>query len=374
MYLEIFKAENTGNDLSIMLSGVCDTFSSVIWDVEYFSPGKFEIYVSANAETIALFQRGNIVGRSDDKQHYGIIEGAYLRTDAESGDYLTISGRFLMCLLNRRIIQPTLSFTAYHTYGEIVQTAVQRNCIRSWAKAERVIPALEIGDVSGACWDTRTKLQISYENLMEWIYTVCQNIGGTANIRLREVSDGKYTMYFELSQGTDRSIMQQENMPVVFSDVYDNLLTYIYNSDYSEYRNYAYVYGEGEGAQRQFATCYAGKEMPTGLSRYEMYVNASDLSQTVRSDDGSETVVSEAEYMEILKERGAENLVAPVLSSEATIVAESHQFVYGKDYKVGDFITMQHTGYGIQIPRVRLVGMIESFDSDGYGLTPVVQE
>ena len=105
-----------------------------------------------------------------------------------------------------------------------------------------------------------------------------------------------------------------------------------------------------------------------------MYVNASDLSQTVRSDDGSETVVSEAEYMEILKERGAENLVAPVLSSEATIVAESHQFVYGKDYKVGDFITMQHTGYGIQIPRVRLVGMIESFDSDGYGLTPVVQE
>ena len=35
MYLEIFKAENMGNDLSIMLSGVCDTFSSVIWDVEY---------------------------------------------------------------------------------------------------------------------------------------------------------------------------------------------------------------------------------------------------------------------------------------------------------------------------------------------------
>lgn len=374
MYLEIFKVENMGNDLSIMLSGVCDTFSSVIWDVEYFSPGKFEIYVSANAETIVLFQRGNIVGRSDDKQHYGIIEGVYLRTDAESGDYLTISGRFLMCLLNRRIIQPTLSFTDYHTYGEIVQTAVQRNCIRSRAKAERVIPSLEIGDVSGACWDTRTKLQISYENLMEWIYTVCQNIGGTANIRLREVSDGKYKMYFELSQGTDRSIMQQANMPVVFSDVYDNLLTYIYNADYSEYRNYAYIYGEGEGAHRQFATCYAGKEMPTGLSRYEMYVNASDLSQTVRSDDGSESVVSEAEYMEILKERGAENLVAPVLSSEATIVAESHQFVYGKDYKVGDFITMKHTGYGIQIPRVRLVGMIESFDSDGYGLTPVVQE
>ena len=126
--------------------------------------------------------------------------------------------------------------------------------------------------------------------------------------------------------------------------------------------------------RRQSAACYSGEKTPTGLSRYEIYVNASDLSQTIRNDDGSETVVSESEYKEMLRERGTENLVAPVLSSEATIVTESHQFVYGKDYQVGDFVTMQHTGYGIQIPRVRLVGMIESFDSEGYGLTPVVQE
>ena len=129
MYLEIFQTASAENGLGVTLTGICDTFSSLIWDVEYFSPGKFEVYVSANADTIALFRRGNIVGRSDDKQHYGIIEGVYLRTDAENGDYLTISGRFLMCLLSRRIITPTLSFTAYRTYGEIVQTAVQKNCM-----------------------------------------------------------------------------------------------------------------------------------------------------------------------------------------------------------------------------------------------------
>lgn len=374
MYLEIFQTASAENGLGVTLTGICDTFSSLIWDVEYFSPGKFEVYVSANADTIALFRRGNIVGRSDDKRHYGIIEGVYLRTDAENGDYLTISGRFLMCLLSRRIITPTLSFTAYRTYGEIVQTAVQKNCITPWTAAERGIPSLKIGAVSGDCWEIKNVLQVSYENLMDWLYTVCRNIGGTANIRLREVDTGKYAMFLELSQGTDRSIMQRENMPVVFSDAYDNLLTYIYNSDYSEYRNYAYIYGEGEGIRRQSAACYSGEKTPTGLSRYEIYVNASDLSQTIRNDDGSETVVSDSEYKEMLRERGTENLVAPVLSSEATIVTESHQFVYGKDYQVGDFVTMQHTGYGIQIPRVRLVGMIESFDSEGYGLTPVVQE
>lgn len=371
MYLEVFQTANVEDGMGVTLAGVCDTYSSVIWDVEYFSPGKFEVYVSANADTIALFRRGNIVGRSDDKQHFGIIEGVYLRTDAENGDYLTISGRFLMCLLSRRIIHPTLLISNMTAYGDIVQQAVKNNCMIGTV---RRIPNLQMGSVSGSVWERKTRLQVSYENLMDWIYTVCQNIGGTANIRLREVSAGKYAMFLELSQGADRSMMQHENMPVIFSDKYDNLLTYIYNSDYSEYRNFAYIYGAGEGAQRQSATCYSGEETPAGMSRYEMYVNASDLSQIVRNDDGSETVVSESEYKEMLRERGTENLVAPVLSSEATIVTESHQFVYGKDYQVGDFVTMQHTGYGIQIPRVRLVGMIESFDSEGYGLTPVVQE
>ena len=95
-----------------------------------------------------------------------------------------------MCLLSRRIITPTLSFTAYRTYGEIVQTAVQKNCITPWTAAERGIPSLKIGTVSGECWEIKNVLQVSYENLMDWIYTVCRNIGGTANIRLREVDTG----------------------------------------------------------------------------------------------------------------------------------------------------------------------------------------
>lgn len=107
-------------------------------------------------------------------------------------------------------------------------------------------------------------------------------------------------MVFELSQGTDRSIRQSGNAPVVFSDTYDNLLTYIYNSDYSEHRNYAYIYGEGEGAQRKSAVCYDTEEIPTGFDRYEIYVNARDLSQTVRNDAGTDTALTSEEYREML--------------------------------------------------------------------------
>ena len=69
--------------------------------------GKFEVYIAANPRNIAIFQTGRIVGRNDDKKHHGLIESVTIETDTENGDYLTISGRFLMYLLERRINYPT---------------------------------------------------------------------------------------------------------------------------------------------------------------------------------------------------------------------------------------------------------------------------
>ena len=85
--------------------------------MQYYGCGNFEVYIAANARNIEIFQTGRIVGRDDDKQHYGIIESVTLETDAENGDYLTVTGRFLMSLLSRGIIYPTLSFSTLTSYG-----------------------------------------------------------------------------------------------------------------------------------------------------------------------------------------------------------------------------------------------------------------
>ena len=81
-----------------------------------------------------------------------------LETDAEDGDYLIVSGRFLMCLLERRIIYPTFNFTKKVSYAQIVNNVVYYNACRTGA---RKIPGLSIGDSSGSCWKQDTKLQIS---------------------------------------------------------------------------------------------------------------------------------------------------------------------------------------------------------------------
>lgn len=369
MQIEIYNMIPVGENISISLEAVCDSFSSLLWDIEYYKCGAFEVYIAASPRNVEIFQTGRIVGRDDDKEHFGVIESVELETDAEDGDYLIVKGRFLMCLLERRIIYPTLNFTTMTTYGIIIQKAVESNAL---ASGNRLIPSLKLGEIQGACWSQTTKLQVSYENLMEWIYTICEKIGGTANIRLSKIAEEQYEMIFELSQGTDRSILQEINPHIIFSDRYNNLLSFTYFTDTSVKKNYAYVLGKGEGEKRK-RTIYFEGTGPSSLDRYEVYVDAKDISDEEQVDNETRPL-SDAEYSELLKEKGKQNLVPTKTKSESQIAVQSTQFQYGVDYFVGDFVTVEHHRFGIRQNKIQLIGMIESFDRNGRNLTPTFKE
>lgn len=351
MQIEIYSLTAKERSISVELVAVCDSFSSLLWDVEYYECGCFEVYIAASPQNVEIFQTGRIIGRDDDKEHFGMIESVKIDTDAENGDYLTVSGRFLTCLLERRIIYP--SFSASNTFENIVRGVLSNNAISAGI---RNIPGLSMGTVSGDCWQGKTRLQVSYDNLMEWLYTIFETIGGSVNIRM----DGN-ALKCDLLQGTDRSIQQSDNPHIVFSDSYNNLLSFSYAADSSVQKNFAYIFGCGEGSSRKRTTYFSGTE-PTYLDRYEVYVDKRDLSQ--------EEDVSDSEYTELLKESGAENIIAPQTASESTIAAFSTQYQYNKNYFVGDYVTVEHTRFGLKQPKIQLVGMVESFDQNGRSLTP----
>ena len=135
----------------------------------------------------------------------------------------------------------------------------------------------------------------------------------------------------------DRSTQQTERTAVVFSDAYDNLLNYTYSTDAMEYTNFAYAFGQGTGKDRKQATYYTGKAEPQRLDRYEVYVDANDISDTENAG-GTEVTIPEDEYK-----------------------------------AVGDYVTVQNARFGLTLDKIQLIGMIESFDKDGYSLTPVMQ-
>lgn len=356
MQIEIYNLTTTESNITVELFAVCDSFSSLLWDIEYYSCGAFEVYIAASPQNIEIFQTGRIVGRDDDKEHFGIIETIKISTDSENGEYLTVSGRFLTSLLSRRIIYPAFSATNSSCEG-IVRSIITLNAISAGV---RNIPGLSMGTVTGDCWQKTMSLMVSYENLMEWIYLFCETIGGSLNVRLDADS-----MKCDLFQGTDRSIKQTENPHVIFSDSYNNLLSFSYLSDSSVKKNFAYVFGCGEGTARKRTTCFYNKE-PTYLDRYEVYADKRDLSQ--------EEGVSNGEYLTLLKRAGTEELVSPQILSEFTIATFSTQYKYNVDYFVGDYVTVEHKRFGLIQPKIQLIGMIESFDSNGRNLTPTFRE
>lgn len=207
---------------------------------------------------------------------------------------------------------------------------------------------------------------------MEWVYTICEKIGGTANIRLVKDVGETYKMVLDLTEGTDRSLLQEENPHIIFSDAYSNLLSFSYASDTAITRNFAYIYGHGEGAERKNTT-YCVSDEPAYLERYELYVDAKDISEEEQVE-GETVPIPEEQYIALLKTRGSEKLVDPKTASESEIAANSTQYVYDRDYYVGDYVTVEHKRFGMIQPKVQLIGMIEAFDQNGRSLTPTFKE
>lgn len=149
----------------------------------------------------------------------------------------------------------------------------------------------------------------------------------------------------------------------MFSVSYCNLLTFGYSIGLSAQKNLACVLGCGERT-----VCYRGDE-PAQLNRYEVLVNAKDVSDEMQ--ENVETIqISDADYIVLLMEKSAENLVPITEISESTIAANNRQYQYNKDYFVGNYATVEHERFGLIQPKIQLMGMIESYDQNGRTLTP----
>lgn len=73
---------------------------------------------------------------------------------------------------------------------------------------------------------------------------------------------------------------------MIFSDAFHNLLTFDYLKNAAAQQNAAYTLGAGEGEARKRAFCTIDPE-PTQWERYEVYVDARDLSEETQNDAGN---------------------------------------------------------------------------------------
>lgn len=371
--------------------GLIDDYTSLIWSKRYVEIGDCEVYIAANYRTFSLLRKGYYILRDDDDMICR-IENIEIDTDAEQGDFLIVSGYDCRKILNQRLIwqQTVFKGTAENFCRKIITDNVINPTL-----ARRKISRFQLGEPKNLP-DT-IEIQSTYDGVFDKIKELCITYGYGS-----KVSFDDEHFVFDLYKGVDRSVNQTENEVVMFSPEFENIVTTKYKEDATNFKNAALVAGQGEGSARVTTEIDVG----TGLDRYELYVDARDLSSEIPYDElvtaypnGSTVVeddivyyvvnnvkiaildhvdnpsngslIGEA-YETLLLQRGVEKLAeaTDVISFEGE-VEPNYSYVYGQDYFLGDIVTVENN-YGIQA-NARIVEVIESDDENGYSIIPTFE-
>ena len=329
---------------------VIDSYKSAIWTERYFTTGDFELYLAATDANLKLFKKHYYVVRQDNPEKAMIVETIRITTSPEEGNYLIISGRSVQSLLSRRIVWKQTTFSG--NVEKTIRRLVTESMIAP-EEQERAIPNFILGTEAGLT--DSLKIQFTGDNVEESIQKLCLKYKVGYRVKMDVLRHG---FIFEIYKGVNRSFSQSTNPFVVFSNDFENLLSSDYSNDNRDYKNVAQIAGEGQGTARKKVV--VGTE--TGISRFETFINASDLST-------NEGEISATDYGNILKQRGSEKLseMSSIETLESTIEPNT-LYKLNHDYFLGDIIEIVDAYGHSYAPRITEV--IECQDDTGYSCYP----
>lgn len=330
-----------------------DAFESLIWTERYNGCGNFEIYVPADTTLMNTVKQDYYAWLKESDQVM-IVEEVQISTEVETGGHLTISGRSLESILDRRII-----------WQQTVLNGNLQNGIQKLLNENVISPAIADRKIAGFVFQASTdpkvtgltiRAQYTGDNLYETIETICK----AYNLGFQVTLDEQNRFIFMLYSGADRSYDQTANPYVIFSPKFENIINSNYLESKKTLKNVTLVAGEDGGTTRRTRIVGSGQD----LGRRELYTDARDLQSD--TEDGK---LSDAEYNAQLDQRGVEKLADHQLTKTFEGQVEATQtFVYGKDFYKGDIVQIVNE-YGIE-SKVRVIELVRVQDTTGYEMYP----
>lgn len=368
--IEYVEIRNASRDLI----GIIDNAESIIWESAFYGTGQFEIYVQVTSLTVQLLQVGNYVTRPNDV-NVGIIENLNITWTQESGRMIIASGRFAKSLLDRRLIYRLTGTSIQPTTSSgLVEVAVRKlvndNIIASTIAA-RNIPFIRLGTLQNIKKRILSetgedgRVQTSYGGLLEHTDSLLQEYFLGAYMSLDRNTKN---LLYNVIEGKDLSIGNAAgNAPIIFSQDFDNLLSSDYQYQTAALKTTALIGGAGEGTER---FCVMIGDAESGLSRREVFVDASSQSKTYKEEGAEEEkTYTDAEYSDLLKAHGQQNIaqLQIVETFNGDVDVMNSDKVFGKDFWIGDIITIQDTQLSAYI-NTRILTATEVQDANGYKL------
>ena len=339
------------------VTGIIDSYDSLLWNIKYNEYGDFEMVVPYASGMISLLSMDSylMIPFSDRTM---IIEKIVPTFDGEKGYLSKVTGRSLESILSRRIIwkQTTISGNLQNGIKKLITDAIINPTDQS-----RKIPNFIFKDSTDSTITSITinECQFTGDNL----YDVIQSLCSLFSIGFKITLNDNFQFVFELYNGSDRSSNQLLNPIIEFSNNNDNLISSEYSIDQQNYCNVTLIAGEDEGTSRKTATYGSA----SGLSRRELFTDARDIQST----DG-ETTMTPTEYTNALINRGKEKLLEHDVTTEFDSSVDNGSdgmFEFNVDYFLGDIVDIVDVIE--ETFKVRVSEMTISISESEYSIHPI---
>lgn len=350
MELYVYNREMT-------LQGIVEKISSLIWTRRYWSCGEFKLLVPFTEEHAAMLVKNNVIIKRGGKEA-AEIKYIHITKNAQGLEEIEVQGKFLLSWIGKRIV--TRQIMTKDTTQNILYAIVQQTCTA--AGAARNIPNFSI-----ATDDENTGSGIVDYTSEAFVNAqlAAETAAKAAKLGIRVVTDvrtGKHT--FSVYKGRDLTAGNAAgNAPCIFSQEFDNIVEQEYTNSVENLKTTAYVGGEEkEGTVRKVAE--VGKSA-AGLTREEVFVNATDIVQEYENESQQKITLTDAEYLALLGARGAEELeqYAETLAFGSKINTNGN-LQYGVDYDLGDRVTCINKRWNVRID-VRITEIAETYETRG---------
>ena len=250
--MDLYLLDELGSNYEPL--AVIEGYKSLIWTKKYYTHGDFELYVPADEKIMNLMQPYRILQRDDDDESAMLIEKISLKTDAENGDFCIFSGRSLESIFSYRVI-------AWQTNVNNLNPVAAIKSLIEVNQGYRRLDGLVIDD--SLIISETMSTQYTGDNLLSVIEEICKRF----KFGFKTAISGS-NIILSFYKGTQKN--------VVFSPEFDNLISSEYMTDFTNYANFAYIAGEGEGNFRKWAGI--GPDSGNFYNLREMFVDARDIS------------------------------------------------------------------------------------------------
>lgn len=365
----------------LKLDGICEEWFEILWTRRFFKGDDFTITVPPTETNIKRFSEGQIVELVDPdnicdiSEYAGVITSVKIVSGANSK--LKISGKSFDGMLERRVLS-----TWTLNGSDTIMTVLRKNAGDMAIESRRFVGTTFVSDTDNDPI-APSLVQLQFKKLSDYITTVGQELGWGLQSAIRHnyydvdtdsilpphiIITGRYSI--------DRSVNQNVNKHVVFSDEYENA------TDFE--RNYneggavtasvvgspkTYDYGTFKDIDEFVAHFDKGT---TSYNRIEKYQKVTPVTSVEYRNKGSEAwAVLDYGATYTQAEQLARNVyVDPTDYFGCTIMLGKD---WNKKVKLGDIVTVQNTRWNMSADKA-LTEVQEYYGTNGGRITATLGE